>query len=374
MTTLETITRKELSESQGLGFILNHLSKPVFPRKISTYESSNRTFQVDNMDEILTAFMDSRFIDCRVNAFPLLREGKSWIPDLFFIDLDLSDFKSRKELELAKAHILRNISKYLGRDTKPTLLWSGNGYHIIQPVYCPVNDYLINQKFKEFADTRIIVNGNPAEEFLRFAKILLSENKADKNHNPSFRSCLLRVPGSINLKNGSQVRIVQEWNGYRPTITKELFVNFHEYLIQKKIDYNLEQEKQLKELQKWKRKNYNNNFGNNFHNYYNWIEKLLETPVEDFRKEIVELILVPYLVKIKGLTDNEVRQTVKEWLDKCQSLRKLDWSWYGVNKRINQALRNTHSKQYGPMSKQKIKSNHTDLYFLLVNKGIEGFR
>ncbi len=370
MTTLETISRKELSESQDLDFILNHLSKPVFPRKISTYESSNRTFQVDNMDEIIIAFLDSKFIDCRINAFPLLRDGKSWIPDLFFIDLDLSDFKSRKnELDIAKAHILRNISKYFGKNTKPTVLWSGNGYHVIQPVNCPVNDYLINQRFREFADSRLIVNGNPAEEFLRFAKILLSDNKADKSHNPSFRSCLLRIPGSINSKNNVTVKIIQEWNGYRPTITKELFTMFHEYLIQKKIDFELEQEKQIKELEKWKRKNHNNNFGNNFHNYYNWIERLLETPVDDCRKEIVELILVPYLVKIKGLTDNEVRQIIKEWLQKCESLRKLGGWWY-IDKRINQALRNAQNKEYGPMSRQKIKTNHSNLYSLLVIKGI----
>jgi hypothetical protein len=360
------LLQKQQPEILGLEFILSHLSKPIFPRKISTYESSNKTFQIDNMDEIIIAFIDSKFIDCRVNAFPLLREGKSWIPDLIFIDLDLSDFKSKKELELLIALILRNISKYFGEDAKPTILWSGNGYHIIQPVNCPVSDYLINQKFKEFVDSRIIINGNAAEEFLRFAKILLSYNKADKNHNPSFRSCLLRFPGTINSKNGSTVKIIQKWNGYRPTITKELFIMFHEYLIQKKIDYNLEQQKQIKDLGKWKRKNHNNNFGNKYGNYYHWIERLLETPVEDCRKEIVELILVHYLVKIKSVHDNEVRQIVKEWLQKCEILRKLDRSWY-PDKIINQALRNAHSKQYGPMSKQKIKTNYSNLYFLLVN-------
>ena len=182
-----TLSVPKQPEILGLEFILSHLSKPVFPRKISTYESSNRTFQIDNMDEITIACLDSRFIDCRVNAFPLLREGKSWIPDLLFIDLDLQDCKTQKWLDIALAKTLGNISRYLGKHAKPTALWSGNGYHVIQPVNCPVTDYLINQKFQEFAETRLIVNGNPAEEFLRFAKILFSDNKADKNHNPSFQ-------------------------------------------------------------------------------------------------------------------------------------------------------------------------------------------
>lgn len=36
------------------------------------------------------------------------------------------------------------------------------------------------------------------KEFLRFSKKFFSNNKEDKNNNPSLKSCLLIIPGSIN--------------------------------------------------------------------------------------------------------------------------------------------------------------------------------
>lgn len=85
---------------------------------------------------------------------------------------------------------------------------------------------------------------NPSQEFLKFAKDFLSNGKADKNHNPSFRSCLLRIPNSFNSKclskgeslENLKVNIIQKWNGYRPSIVaSEILYDFQTYLIQKKL-------------------------------------------------------------------------------------------------------------------------------------------
>ena len=65
----------------------------------------------------------------------------------------------------------------------PTVLETGGGYHIYQPVYCPTALENITE-FNEFE--------RPSEQFLRFAKDILSNNKADKNNNPSFKSCLAK--------------------------------------------------------------------------------------------------------------------------------------------------------------------------------------
>ena len=86
----------------------------------------------------------------------------------------------------------------------PTVSDTGGGYHIYQPVYCPTALENITE-FQEFE--------KPSERFLRFAKDNLSNNKADKYNYPSFKSCLLRIPGSINSKYNKQVTIVQKWNG-----------------------------------------------------------------------------------------------------------------------------------------------------------------
>ena len=77
---------------------------------------------------------------------------------------------------------------------------------------------------------------------MRFAKDNLSNNKADKANNPSFRSCLLRIPNSFNAKclakgeslENSKVKIIQEWNRDRPSI-KFLLLDFRRYLINQKI-------------------------------------------------------------------------------------------------------------------------------------------
>ena len=138
---------------------------------------------------------------------------------------------------------------------------------------------------------------NHSEKFLRFAKDNLSNNKADKANNPSFRSCLLRIPNSFNAKclakgeslGNSKVKIMQEWNRERPSI-KYLLLEFRRYLITQKIK-ELNKKREIE-----RRSGYYSNRGIN---KIPWIEKLLDTPISDFRKNATNLILAPYLVNIK---------------------------------------------------------------------------
>ena len=84
----------------------------------------------------------------------------------------------------------------------------------------------------------------------------MSNGKADKKNNPSFKSCLLRIPGSINSKYGNtKVKIVQKWNGVRPPIPREFIEEFRTYLIQKKIDENEQRQKMLLKLKSLNNKN-----------------------------------------------------------------------------------------------------------------------
>ena len=351
----------------GLDFLLSHFSSPLFPRTISSEKTEDSQIPVSSREEALTYYRKSEFKDCKINAFyySKLEEttigGLFWHPDLIFIDLDLQDFKSEKALQFALAKTLKNIADKLGSNSAvPTVLHSGGGYHVIQPVDCPVPLESI-QDVKEFREIP-----NPSEIFLRFAKEFLSNGKADKKNNPSFKSCMLRIPGSINSRrNGKKVRIIQRWNGYMPRITKELIIEFQRYLIQKKIHKKIEQEKIDRERQARRKQlpaGYNMN-------YYEWIEKLLDTGIEDCRKTCVGLILAPYLIHVKGLSFETSRQIIKNWLQKCDSLRKLD---RGFDSRIRDALRSSQSNQIGPMSREKIKvdSTYNTLLNLLVSKGV----
>ena len=69
----------------------------------------------------------------------------------------------------------------------PTVLFTGGGYHIYQPIEAVVLEDISD--FNKF--------DNPSHKFLKFSEQYLTNHKADPLHSPAFKSCLLRVPGSI---------------------------------------------------------------------------------------------------------------------------------------------------------------------------------
>jgi hypothetical protein len=160
------------------------------------------------------------------------------------------------------------------------------------------------------------------------------------------------------------VKIVQKWNEIRPRITKDLLIEFRGWLIQKKIDDYNRMQKALN------RKNLKDN-SINTSVYYQWIEKLLQTGIEDCRKVVIDLILAPYLIYVKTLEYAESYKIIRHWLDKCNSVMKLDDN-ENFNNRIKRALKTAASKNIGPMSAGKIKTDNSynKLYALLKDKGI----
>jgi hypothetical protein len=116
------INKKKRNEIEiGLDFILSHLEQPViFPRTIMTKKLGYQR-KVYSKERMLEHFIDSDFIDCRINAFPLLKEGATWPPNLLFINLDLADFNSfssnnnnsKKSLKLALDKTLKNRKEKL---------------------------------------------------------------------------------------------------------------------------------------------------------------------------------------------------------------------------------------------------------------------
>ena len=64
--------------------------------------------KVYSKERALEYFIESDFIDW-INAFPLLKEGATWLPDLLFINLDLEGFESEKSFTTG---IRSNTEKY----------------------------------------------------------------------------------------------------------------------------------------------------------------------------------------------------------------------------------------------------------------------
>jgi Primase X len=244
---------------------------------------------------------------------------------LIFIDIDENDFKGDRSFENALSRTLKNIKEKL--NGIPSVNWSGNGYHILQPIECPILEQI--EEFHRYKEDKFFGdNFLPSQEFLRFAEVFLSNNKADKGHFPSFKSCQIRVPGSINgkcldnkdrrLSENIRVKTLQKWNGSRSPVTREFIEDFRTYLEQKRTDelYNSNNYKQQKKLLTNVR-NKNNNC-----NRYRYIEKLLQTPIEEYRKRVLWRILCPYLINVRKLSYDESFQILREWLDKCNSVRK----------------------------------------------------
>ena len=201
---------------------------------------------------------------------------------------------------------------------------------------------------------------------MRFAKDYLSNGKADKNSNPSFRSCLLRIPNSFNAKclakgesfENSKVKIIQEWNGDRSSV-KFLLLEFRRYLINQKIK-ELNKKRKIEERLGYQSLQRNSNII--------WIEKLLNIPISDFRKNATNLILAPYLINIKKLSYQESFNILIEWLKRCDSIRKLDFNPMYLAK---SALNIASQKRIPPMKRITLMDRNLELYNILHKQNIK---
>ncbi len=130
---------------------------------------------------------------------------------------------------------------------------------------------------------------------------------------------------------------------------------FRRWLIQKKIDAFEELKKQEK-FQMTVSKNQKRI------NTIKWIEKvILEHPLSDHRKYIIWRILSPYLLNVRKLPKEEAYSVMKEWLDNCNKIEKLN---FNPKTKIKDGLKGA-SKGYFPISIEKLKEENRQLYVVL---------
>src|SRR5215831_1321953 len=175
----------------GLDIILSHFEPPYFPRRISTYLTAGRQIIVNNRDEALARFIQSNLLDCRISAYPYpvpeVDAINAQIPNFFLSDLDKNRFKTNKALEQCLQQSLQNYETNL-HGAKPTVLWTGGGYHLLQSLDADI--VLETQNiFKEF------IAFNPSRGLMRYAEMLMTDGKADPVHNNTvaFGNCMIRI-------------------------------------------------------------------------------------------------------------------------------------------------------------------------------------
>lgn len=155
----------------------------------------------------------------------------------------------------------------------------------------------------------------PSKAFLKFAELYLTNCKSDPCHNPSFKSCMIRILGSINSKcvvrnnnivdASTEVKTIKKWNGVRPKFDHVLY-DFNIWL----ADREVKRFKINSSLQKSARKHKEMVSISN-DSRFKWIDKLLQTGLCDHRKYVTWRILSPHLLNIRQLFVEESFPIIK---------------------------------------------------------------
>ena len=341
---------------EGLEFVLAHFQEPLFPRKIMT-KTLGYTVDVYNRQQAITIFEQSNFVDCRINAYRsytdyhgVNRTAASFV----MVDLDLKNFGyDQEKLDKTLNKTLKKIKEAIGGT--PTVLWTGNGYHIYQPMDGFILDEI--DVFAELVDINNMNHKDLTSKFMQFAEKFFTNRKNDPQHTATVKSCLVRIPHTFNSKcienrsissQPSEVTVRQTWDGYRAPINY-LLRDFRRYLINDKLK-ELRRRRTRKGNHRWYQKNDKSTIP--------WIESLLQMPIEDGRKYAIWRIIAPYLLNKKGLTHEEAVCSIRGWLESCSALRKLD---FDANEKIKESLRSA-AKGYYPISLSKLKEDLPALY------------
>lgn len=360
--TPDTQISIEHSCNEGLDYILSRFDEDqdqMWPRTISTKVTEARQIIINSREEALAYFKAANYFDCRISAFPYWRPSivsdfagikNAIAPKLIMIDLDRHNFDFEEvELALNLRKTLKKIKELLG--FRPTVISSGNGYHI----YIPISTTIVLEDINEFSNIEQV-----SVRFLRFSEWYLSSGKSDSVHNNtvSLNNCMLRIPRTYNSKNNGQVRIIKKWDGNRPDISL-LIGSFCAYLKDKKI-----KQERMTNIQNQKA---SVKFAE-AHNHVVWIEKLLQTPIQDHRKYCIWRIFGPYLLNVRGMSYEQAFNIIREWLDRCsQQKRRLDF--YPKSK-INEGLKGVAKKGYFPVRLGKLKTENNRFYNLLQDEGV----
>jgi hypothetical protein len=214
---------------KNLHFILSHLNNQghVFPRSIMTFKTKGQIFSYSE-DDIFQHFLESEFKDCKINGYPLFDkdDDNRLSPSFIFIDLDLSLCDTCKYPKRKLDYILKETLNKMEKEVNgfPTVLWTGDGYHIYLPIRLVNQDVKEKEKEKcsiefvsqfddEFSSSFSFVNNDIAADFMKFASKHFTNNHIDLDQISCINSFYVTVPGTINSKLNLKVEIIQAWDG-----------------------------------------------------------------------------------------------------------------------------------------------------------------
>ena len=361
----------------GLDFMVEHFDdceelssgRKLFPRTISTGATRGAQHTVESSQDAMTFYRAALYEDCRMNAYANYEEMKKRhqirddykpIPRHVLIDLDRASFTTNEELETALKETVSNIKRHILMGLGPIVIWSGNGYHI----HIPLD---LDAAFENMPDFAMFEN--PSNKFLRWAERRLSNGSADQCHNPSIKSCMFRVPGTLNSKckaagKDPLVRIVEPDYEIdicsRSTPRQDFLNDFHAHLIQEIIDDKIEKSERRQRLA------IGLLFNKNSSRSMPWIDKLLQTGVEDNRKALLFWVLAPYLITVRSVGYDRAYSVLEAWLDKCNEVRRLEPDRTAFRYRIRYCLQAAENQKRKPVRFDTFKERYPDIYKKLL--------
>lgn len=329
-------------------------------------------------------------------------------PTLIHIDLDRKNFSTDRIHENAVKKTIAKIHEVflIPSDASPvTTYWSGGGTHILLPLEIDPAKYPIenNMTLKQTVPGRdlryasLFAGGHdyrfnashklPANLFLWFAEDYLTSGKGDTGHHPSVRSSLVRVPGSYNSKYADvvegEVKLLQRWDGHTKAHILFLLGAFYR-------DVGDNYKKQAKLMQKAHRVKRqvlaaqialdktleaipvpgniaSQAFGEGAyttyaHRKYWYIDKLIQTPLNDFRKRGIDQLLAPYLITVKRMSDEAAGNLMINWLLQCDRLRPLD---FDADYRVRSKIMDVRATGFLPLGEEKFRAEAGELFELL---------
>jgi hypothetical protein len=360
---------------EGLDFMMEHFNYVPpgnrLPRTISTGATGGKQHRVDRRDTIMSYYKAALYEDCRLNAYPdfdALKQRHSLpqdykpTPDYLLIDLDRKSFENDEQLENALQTTLNNINKNIWSEPSAkentTIVWSGNGYH----VHVSLRWCMALEEMPEFANFK---DQDLATRFLRWAEQTLTEGMADQHHNPSIKSCLFRVPGTINTKARDAgldpiVKVVKvgTWvycgGTFSPKVNNDFLMKFHSLLVQELIDAKVEK---LERRQRLSTGLLKNNISS-----IDWIDRLLQIGVDDNRKNLIFWVLAPYLITVRGLDYDKAYAILETWLDKCNEVKRLEPDRTTFRYRLRYCLDTVEDQERKPIKFDTFKEYYPDIY------------
>ena len=93
--------------------------------------------------------------------------------------------------------------------------------------------------------------------------------------------------------------------------------------------------------------------------------KLTVTPISDYRKCTIDLILPPYLIAIKDHLERIAFEKIMYWAQKCNGLRSLSPSSHYFENKIRTAVQTSLQTKIPPITLTNLKLKYPDWFGIL---------